>query len=155
MAHSCHPPSAQVSRRSGCCPAMALSSWSGERSACDKTCIRVGVSCLRAVHTRYTKIGPVTLGRWRPKRSSLAPRNVHLNPCPGFNSEAGKGIQKSLCVGRRNHRGGSHKVPPSQIHSDNNPENQISSLMGKGIQLPVPLYQSTKWAEVLMSVNST
>ena len=23
MAHSCHPPSAQVSRRSGCCPAMA------------------------------------------------------------------------------------------------------------------------------------
>ena len=62
------PPSiAQVSRRSGCCPAMALRSWSGERSACDKTCIRVGVSCL-AVHTRYTKIGP---GRWRPKRKVL------------------------------------------------------------------------------------
>ena len=33
-------------------------------------------------------------------QSSLAPRNIHLNPCPGFNSEAGKGIQKVLCVGR-------------------------------------------------------
>ena len=109
-------------------------------------------SCAHSIHKNWARD---TRSVETKAQSSLAPRNVHLNPCPGFNSEAGKGIQKGLCVGRRDHRGGSHKVPPSQIHSDDNPENQISSLMGKGIQLPVPLYQSIKWAEVLMSVNST
>ena len=124
MAHSCHPPSAQVSRRSGCCPAMALSSWSGERSACDKTCIRVGVSCLRAVHTRYTKID--TRSVETKAQSSLAPRNIHLDPCPGFNSKTGKGIQKGLCVGRRDHGNGNHEVPPIQSHSDDSPENLLN-----------------------------
>ena len=88
----------KVSRRSGCCPAMALRSWSGERSACDKTCIRVGVSCLRAAHTRYTKIGPVTLGRWRPKRKVVWPHATSISiPAQGSIPRLAKASKKA-CV---------------------------------------------------------